>query len=121
MNGLEHGKKVLRFTHRKVDSVALDGITRTLDCMSWDDLLELGVYNAYDYFISFIKELLYIYAPLKEVVIPRKYAIKDQWITRGLLKSSFTLDRLYKRKLKHPPDHEMHVRYKEYRNLFNKK
>ncbi len=40
--------------------------------MSWDDLAEL-VNDTYDYFIRFIKELLDIYAPLKEVVIPRKY------------------------------------------------
>ncbi len=57
--------------------------------MRWDDLFELGVNDAYYYFIRFIKELLDIYDPLKEVAIPRKYAIRramdNSWTTKILL------------------------------------
>ena len=36
------------------------------------------------------------------------------------MKSSKTLDKLYKRKLRLPPDHDAHRRYKEYRNIYNR-
>lgn len=92
MTSLEHEKKVLRLTHRKLSSRAPDGIEIALDRMSWGDLSELGVSDAYDYFISFIKELFDIYAPVEKVEIPRKYErpINDSWITCGILKSSST-------------------------------
>ncbi len=35
------------------------------------------------------------------------------------MKSSYTLDKLYKKKLKHPPEHITHMKNKEYRNKFN--
>ncbi len=36
------------------------------------------------------------------------------------MKSSKTLDKLYKRKLRLPPDDDGHRRYKEYRNIYNR-
>ena len=37
---------------------------------------------------------------------------------KGLLKSSKTLDKLYKKKLRQPQEHFSHKQYKEYRNLY---
>ncbi len=35
------------------------------------------------------------------------------------MKSSSTLDKLYTKKLRHPPEHETQTVYKQYRNIFN--
>ena len=54
------------------------------------------------------------------MIIPNTCIIRDPWVTKGLLQSSKTLDKLFHAKLKHSPTHNSHNKYIQYRNLFNK-
>ncbi len=71
-------------------------------------------------FNSTVSEIMNIYAPERTARIPGKKVIREPWVTKGILKSSDTLDKLYMRKLKYPWNtRAIYTRYKKYRNVFN--
>ena len=57
--------------------------------------------------------------PEKDVVIFSKHIIRDDWMTKGLMKSSTTLNKLYKKCIKRSKEHPSYVRYIDYRNSYN--
>ncbi len=100
-----------QFWHRKIDDVSVSNIKTSLAVYNWDSLTALGTNEAYTRFISEIRNLLDIYAPLKK----RKYLqkiIRESCMTKALHKSSQTLHRLYKKQLRLPSTHPSHVHYK---------
>jgi hypothetical protein len=59
-------------------------------------------------------------APMKTINLPTKRIIREPWMTKGILKSSNNLDKLYKRSIKKHRDHPFHKEFRTYRNNFNK-
>ena len=80
----------------------------------------MDVNTAYQVLTNNITEVIDIFAPLQTVTLSKKKYIRDPWITKGIRKSSLTLDKLYKKKLRQPPEHLSHTKYRSYRNLINR-
>ncbi len=60
------------------------------------------------------------YAPLIEKQVSPKKIIKNPWITRGLLKSSRTLDSLYTNQKNKPINHPVIEKFKKYKQQYKK-
>ena len=54
------------------------------------------------------------------ILIPPERIIREPWVTTGMMKSSRTLDKLYKLSLKKPPTHPSVIEFKSYRNRLNR-
>jgi hypothetical protein len=70
-------------------------------------------------FTSKITKLIDQYAPLKLISVPSKQIIQNPWITKGLIISSQTLDKLYKLKINKTKTDINSINYINYRNIYN--
>ncbi len=61
-----------------------------------------------------------ICAPLRRVEIPYEYVLRNKWMTKGLLQSSLNLCKLRGQMSGKPDDSEAVLKYKKYRNLYNR-
>jgi hypothetical protein len=113
-------KEPLRFKHRPIDNDALMQIRSSLMDIDWSYLLTLDVNAAYSDFKNTLNIIIGEFAPEKEVVIPTKYVLREEWMTRGLMKSSSTLNKLYKKCLRKPRTDPSYIRYLNFRNKYNK-
>jgi hypothetical protein len=113
-------KDPLTFQHRQLNTTALQQITSCLGDLDWNCLNTMNIDDAYLSFSNKLKETLDKIAPEKTVIIPHKYIIRDPWVTKGIVKSSKYLDKLFRAKLKQPYCQNSLNKYIQYRNLFNK-
>ena len=74
---------------------------------------------AYTNFINIYSEAFEKTCPLRTKIINEKKINHEPWLTKGILKSSRTKNKLYKAKLKKPTDEKI-TKYKTYCNLYNK-
>ena len=86
----------------------------------WSYLLDLDVSGAYANFTEKLNNFITEFAPEKTVVIPPKYIIREDWMTKGLIKSSKTLNKLYKKCIKKPKTHPAYDKYNDFRNQYDK-
>jgi hypothetical protein len=112
-------KDPLTFKHRQLNANVMEKIKSNLDGLDWDFLYHMDIDSAYSTFSAKLKNTINHFAPEKTVVIPYKLVIRDPWVTKGMLKSSKTLDKLFRANLKKPLGHISCVKYTQYRNLFN--
>ena len=113
-------KKPLNFKYRPIDTTAISNINVALMNTDWSYLHSLDTVSSFTEFTSCINTLISKFAPEKEVVIPAKHIIREEWMTKGLIKSSKTLNKIYTksiRKSKTSPEYDTYVKY---RNTYNK-
>ena len=65
-------------------------------------------------------EYMDICAPVKTAKIPYKFATRNKWMTKGLLRSSRKLCKLSRKMTGEHEDSEAVCKYKKYRNLYNR-
>ena len=109
-------KKVTTFEYRKLDTTATDQIINLLHATDWSPLLSLNIEEQFNFVNNTLKEYINICAPTKLATIPAKYAIREQWMSKGLLRSSIHLNKLRKKDI----GKSNSIRYKLYRNLYNR-
>jgi len=63
--------------------------------------------------------VLNIYAPEKTITIPAKSIIRSPWMTAGIVKSSHTCEKLFKKTIGIDKDNPNVINYKTYRNKLN--
>ena len=113
-------QKKIQLTLRKIKDAQLRQITDSLKQNDWSDLYNLkDVNEAYAYFLNTLKSVIDNIAPEKQITITKSRLIREPWVTTGLLKSSSTLDKLYKRSMNKHKDHPFYVKFKKYRNTYN--
>ncbi len=111
-------KEALSFTYRNLDDTVFIMLRELLNNEDWDFFQELNINDAFIQLHNILRNNIETLAPEKNV-IPFHKQIREPWFTIGLLKSSKTLDKLYKKKLRQPLKHPSYKQYKEYRNLLN--
>ncbi len=109
-------KEAKTVTFRKLNNKAYSNIRRKLNSIEWTKLNNMSFEEGYSTFINTLKDDV---NSTSQKCIRHHKIIREPWITKGIMKSSCTLDKLYKKKLTHPPGHATHLKYKEYRNKFN--
>jgi hypothetical protein len=112
--------KPLIFKYRPMTDIVLGLITNTLDDTNWDNLLNADTIQAYENFTSKLNDIVHRHAPEKTVTIQPNFIIREKWMTKGLMKSSRNLNKLYRKCSKKPQTHQSYIHYKTYRNCYNK-
>ena len=118
--GLKLNQKKIQLTLRKIKDAQLRQIKDSLKLNDWSDLYNLkDVNEAYAYLLNTLKSVIDNIAPEKQIIITKSRLLREPWVTTGLLKSSSTLDKLYKRSMNKHKDHPFYVKFKKYRNTYN--
>ena len=112
--------KKSKITFRPITSQIIDNINQELTNVNWDFLEETSVNMAYEAFHTKLQHTLDSIAPVKTIKINPKLSCQEPWITKGLLKSAKTLQKLYRKKICLPNEHPESVRYITYRNIYNR-
>ena len=85
----------------------------------WDYLEQLYIENQSNSLVAKIHEYMNICAPVKTAKIPYKFATRNKWMAKGLLRSSRQLCKLRRKMTGEHEDSEAVCKYKKYRNLYN--
>lgn len=112
--------KPLEVKHRKIDDSAITNLKSLLLNTDWSYLNHLLIDDQFDALVKMITEYLDICAPLKIVKIPYAYAKRNNWMTKGLLKSSRVMSKLRKEMMGKPTCHDSTLKYNRYRNFYNR-
>ena len=118
-NDCNKNKEPLQFEQRKLTNEAIEHIKNDLEQKDWSILNGQDVNESYNILVTSINKSLDKHAPLKKVTIPAKYVINEPWMTKGLIKSSSTCDKLFSKVTGLNKDSDKYIKYKQYRNLFN--
>ena len=110
----------LTFKHRPLSNVSIRHIKFALQQIYWKYPHQLDINNAFNFFTEQLNYIIASYAPEKTVNIKSKYVIRNVWMTTGLMKSSLTSNKLYRKCVSKPKTHPAHIRYVKYRNIYNK-
>ena len=110
----------LIFKHRPISEVATRYITSALQNTDWTYLHQLDVNNAFREITKQPNCVIIFFAPGKNVNIKSKYVVRNLWMTKGLMKSSITSNKLYRKCIGKSRVHPTYIRYVNYRNLYNK-
>lgn len=104
---------------RSMNDTKLDQIKKEIGKQKWAELDIMGTNDAHKYFITKLNEIIDNIAPVKEKQINTRKSAREKWMTKGLLKSTLTKEKLYKQSIKNGKSHPMHNKYIKYRNLYN--
>jgi len=112
-------KKVASRKYRQLFPNNINSLTNALSIVDWDFVKSnTDPDQAYDKFIDKITHLLNIHCPLKNVTTSKRNSPKKPWVTKGLIKSMKTKDKLYKQYISSPTPANK-LKYTKYRNYLN--
>jgi len=84
---------------RKLNDANIVKIRYILERYDWTILTGLDANSAYNKFLSILTNAIDKIAPERNIKLSPKHIIREPWVTKGVLKSSATLDKLYKKSL----------------------
>ena len=91
-----------------------------LQSFKWIDLSTNDPNTGYNIFINILTKVINEICPEKNVTVSPKKIIREPWATKGLMKSSAKMNKLYKNSLHKSIDHPNVHKYKSYHNYYNK-
>jgi len=114
------GKQPLTVKSRLLNDTKITLIKDSILETDWDSMNSMSTDEAYAYFISKLNETLDTHAPERDIKIPHKQIIRDDWMTPGLQKSCMTRDKLLRKCTGKPENHPSYQKFKSYRNALKK-
>ena len=109
----------MQISYRDLNEINVDKIAQSLRQNEWKNTLGHDTNTAYNTFFNILHRTLDTIAPVKSKTIHGKHVIREPWVTQGLMQSSKTMDKLYKKCLNKPSNHIIHTQFKHHRNLYN--
>ena len=94
-------KQAKEFEYRDLSDGNVKIISNFLRQIDWTYLNNLDANEAYSDLIEKLTNIMDTVTPNKTIKIPAKRIIREPWITRGIIKSSSTCDKLYKKQSGH--------------------
>ena len=111
--------KPLEVRRRKFTEANINDISNKIKNTNWQYLNTLETNHAYEHFMNKLNAIIDEEAHEVFVRIKPPHVIHQPWMTRGLIKSSYTLNEMYRKKLGKDKNHNYYINYAKYRNLFN--
>jgi hypothetical protein len=105
---------------RFMTDTAIQNINSELQHKNWDYLHNMNTNDAYTEFANTLNNIIDNAAPEKIIKIAPSRVIRDLWMTRGLIASSRTLNKLHKKALGKPKTDAQHEKFIRFRNIYNK-
>ena len=118
-NSPKKNKIPMNIKYRELNETNINKIQYSLQQFNWSILNTLQTNEAYDTFVLKLKNTIDQHAPEITKTIPYKHKIREPWVTKGLMKSSNNLDKLYKKCINKSNEHPSRNKFKKHRNLFN--
>ena len=112
--------KPVKIKTREFNEANISRIKEKLERYDWTDLNTLDANDGYDIFSGKLHSIINKISPEKTITIPSKKVIREPWVTKGIMKSSHSLDKLYRKSLTKSKDHPVNAAFRTYRNKFNK-
>jgi hypothetical protein len=109
----------LIFEHRPLTQNTINQITAAIEHIDWSYLNGFDTNDAFLKFTDRLNEITDLYAPIKRVKVPPKYIKRDPWMTCGLMTSSRTCTRLYRKCLNKSRTDLSFKLFIKYRNMYN--
>ena len=106
-------------TYRPLNEDKVANIKRELGVCDWSNLNNKTIEEGFNELHERLTDIIDHNAPIKTVNASSRRIKQEPWMTKGLLKSSKTQIKLYRKQLKLPKDHPKHIHYIKYRNLYN--
>ena len=106
-------------TYRDLRDKNVENFRQELKKIDITLILDLDCENAYKKFQYHVKRALDKSCPVKTIKIKKKQ-INQPWMTRGLLKSSYTCNKLYRKTVGKANNDRSFDIYKKYRNIYNR-
>lgn len=124
-SGRHNNQQSTNITTRPINTVTENKLKDAFEQIKWNKLHNMETNDAYECFIKTTTDVIDLIAPEKIIKIRHKNKIREKWMTKGLLKSSQTKEKLYKlTTCKHRQTIDMQekskIDYIKYRNIFNK-
>jgi hypothetical protein len=76
--------------------------------------------DAYSEFSNSLNNIINNAAPEKIIKISTSFVIRDPWMSRGLLTSSRTLNKMHTKKIGKDKTHAHFIKFTKYRNIYNR-
>lgn len=105
---------------RHLTSSIMKNIATVVRETNWLYLENMNTDHAYTEFSNTLDTIINNAAPEKEIKISSKFVIRDPWVTRGLIASSRTLNKLYRKKMGKDKKNLHYEKFINYRNMYNK-
>ncbi len=112
-------KQPVKISKRRITPDAIQSIKDELSLINWQSLRALGTEESFSTFTTALNAAIDKYAPLITKTVSPSKIIHEPWMTPGLLKSSHTLDKLYKKCLGKDANSPEHKTYIDFRNRYN--
>lgn len=109
----------LAFKYRTIDENVISSISEQLQMVDWAPINGLDVNSGYSFIKEKIVEIMDSVSPEKVVVISPNRVIREPWMSVGLLKSSVTKDKFYKKAIGMAKTDPKYIEYIQYRNRYN--
>ena len=107
------------FTYRPTNEQTLHNIYNHLSNIDWTYLNTLAINDAWTQFHNTLNNTINQYAPLKTMRLSPKQIIMQPWMSTGLVQSSRTLDKLYRKQLGKSKEHPSHINFITFRNVYS--
>ena len=107
------------FSCRPTDEQTLLNIHNHLANTDWSYLDTLSLNEAWDNFHRTLNNTIDQFAPLKSIRLSHKHIIRQPWMSAGLLKSSRTLDKFYRKQIGKAHEHPAYIKFKQFRNIYS--
>ena len=106
------------FKYRSISEISIRHITSALQEIDWTYLHQLNINNAFKEFMTQLHNAVDSFAPEKNTKIKSKHVIRNEWMTKGLMKSSTKSNKLYRKCIGESRTHSTYVRYITYSHLY---
>lgn len=113
-------KEPLTFKYRPMPDTSVTLIMDAIRDIDWSYLNHMETELAVSNFANHLNTIIDTYAPEKDVQIHPRYIIREDWMTKGLMVSSKTCNKLYRKCICKAKMDPVYKTYTIYRNLFNK-
>ena len=90
-----------------------------LETIDWTNLDNMNINEAWNEFHTTLNATISTYAPIKTVKIPSNHIKRLPWMSFGLMQSSRTLDKLYRKRIGKHKNGPHYLKFLKYRNIFN--
>ena len=99
---------------------AFASINEEMNSEDWSCLDTETIDNAFDVFLENFHKCIDSHAPSRMEKISKKYVIRKPWMTKGLLVSVKTKEKLFTKCRGKSKDHNHYLRYLAYKSMFSK-
>ena len=111
-------KQSIHYTFVDYNDESLASLNEKLSEIEWEkNMSQMNTEESFDYIMTNISISTSVCCPSKTITYSNKKIIREPWMSKGLMKSSYKLDKLHVKSLKCP---SINDKYKEYRNIYNK-